>query len=269
VATAANRDLPHQLAGEPAGESTGVRSIQRALDILSLLTADRPALVIRDIVEATGLARTTVVRIVQTLEQNGLLWATPTDYVAGPGLLRWAHLAQRSWELSLEAQRAMRDLADQCGETVNLFVARGISRVCVARQEGPKPLRHVIHIGEEQPLWGGASSKILLRDASDDLLNRVADSSPFGSDHAKHLRESADEAAGRGHAVSRSEHDVGLSAVAVPVTDGTGAVVASLSLSGPTVRIPDERVPEFAAELAKVAQLIGERGFHQPHTATA
>ena len=55
----------------------GVRSVRRALDILSLLTEDQPTVPLRDMVEATGLPKTTVVRLVQTLEQYGLLWATP------------------------------------------------------------------------------------------------------------------------------------------------------------------------------------------------
>ena len=62
-----------------------MRSVQRALDILSLLTEDRPSVTVREIVEATSLAKTTVIRLVQTLEQSGLLWATPSGYMAGPG----------------------------------------------------------------------------------------------------------------------------------------------------------------------------------------
>ena len=153
-----------------AEESEGVRSIRRALDILSLLTDDTPVISIRDIVEATGLPKTTVMRLVQTLEHSGLLWATPGGYMAGPGLWRWAHLARRSWELPPETQAMMRDLAARQRETVNLYVLRDIYRVCVAQQESPQPLRHVVHIGDELPLWAGASSKVLLRDAPDRLL---------------------------------------------------------------------------------------------------
>ena len=142
-----------------------MRSVQRALDILSLLTEDQPSVSIRDIVEATGLAKTTVIRLVQTLEQSGLLWATASGYMAGPGLWRWAHLARRSWELPPETQRMMRDLAARQRETVNVYVARDIYRVCIAQQESPQPLRHVVHVGDELPLWAGASSKVLLRDA--------------------------------------------------------------------------------------------------------
>jgi len=243
----------------------GVRSVQRALEIIGLLSDDRPAITVRDVVAHTGLARTTVVRLMQTLVQHGLLWPNASEYVAGPGLLRWSHLAQRSWELPPETRKAMRDLADRHGETVNLFVARGVHRVCVAQEESPRPLRHVVHVGDEQPLWGGASSKVLLRDAPDALLERVAAGSPFGSGHARRLREWADEVAHRGYAISHSEHDVGLSAVAVPVTDGA-TVVASLSMSGPTQRFAPERVAEFAQELGRAARRISERGFHHPLT---
>ena len=107
-------------AATDSAEAQGVRSIRRALDILSLLTEDRPAVSIRDIVEATGLAKTTVIRLVQTLERSGLLWATPGGYMAGPGLWRWAYLARRSWELPPETTQMMRDLAARQRETVNL-----------------------------------------------------------------------------------------------------------------------------------------------------
>ena len=130
--------------GTMAEESQGVRSIRRALDILSLLTDDTPSVSVRDIVEATGLPKTTVLRLVQTLEHSGLLWATAGGYMAGPGLWRWAYLARRSWQLPPETQAMMRELGARHGETVNLYVLRDISRVCVAQQESPRPLRHVV-----------------------------------------------------------------------------------------------------------------------------
>jgi len=108
--------------GEETSDVQGVRSIQRALDVLSLLSEERPLIAIRDIVAATGLAKTTVIRIVQTLEQSGLLWATGSGYMAGPGLWRWAHLAKRGWELPPETQRLMRELAAGERETVNVYV---------------------------------------------------------------------------------------------------------------------------------------------------
>ena len=245
-------------------DTQGVRSIQRALDILSLLSEEQPLIAVRDIVNATGLAKTTVIRIVQTLEQSGLLWATPSGYMAGPGLWRWAHLARRSWELPPETQRLMRELAARERETVNVYVARDIVRVCIAQQESPQPLRHVVRVGDELPMWAGASAKVLLRAASPALLERIARSSPFGDDHVRRIREWIEEATQQGYAVSHGEREAGLSAVAVPLTGRSGTVVAALTLSGPTVRFTDERVADFADALLAAAKQMNERGFDHP-----
>ncbi|WP_328885397.1 IclR family transcriptional regulator [Streptomyces sp. NBC_00316] len=242
----------------------GVRSVRRALDILSLLTEDQPVVSLRTIVEATGLAKTTVVRLVQTLEQYGLLWSTEAGYTAGPGLWRWAHLAHGSWELPPETRKLLRELADRRGETANVMIRRDIHRVCVAQQESPQPLRHVVRVGDELPLWAGASSKVLLSGAGDGLLQRIALASPHGRPHAERLREWADEAAARGYAVSHGERDIGLTAVAVPITTTSGVVVAALSLSGPTARIPQSAVEDFAQDLLQVAAQIMTQGFDHP-----
>jgi len=251
-------------AGEETADSQGVRSIQRALDILSLLSEDRPLVAVRDIVAATGLAKTTVIRIVQTLEQSGLLWATNSGYMAGPGLWRWAHLARRSWELPPETQRMMRELAARERETVNVYVARDIVRVCIAQQESPQPLRHVVHVGDELPMWAGASAKVLLRHASPALLARIARSSPYGEQHVRRMQEWIDEAAHQGFAVSHGEREEGLTAVAVPVLGRSGAVVAALTLSGPTMRFTEERINTFVKDLTEVANRMAERGFDHP-----
>jgi DNA-binding IclR family transcriptional regulator len=261
VPSATSRKTP---AGEETSDGQGVRSIQRALDILSLLSDDRPLIAIRDIVAATGLAKTTVIRIVQTLEQSGLLWATSAGYMAGPGLWRWAHLARRGWELPPETQRLMRELAARERETVNVYVARDIVRVCIAQQESPQPLRHVVHVGDELPMWAGASAKVLLRNASPALLERVARSSPYGEGHVRRLREWIDEATHRGYAVSHGEREAGLSAVAVPVLGRSGTVVAALTLSGPTVRFTEDRVGAFTGALLAAAARMSERGFDHP-----
>src|SRR6266542_6188048 len=116
---------------------------------------------------------------------------------AVPRLWRWATLARRSWELPPETQRMMRDLADRRRETVNVYVARDIVRVCIAQHESPQPLRHVVHVGDELPMWAGASAKVLLRNASPPLLERVARSSPYGEGHVRRLREWIDEATHR------------------------------------------------------------------------
>lgn len=242
----------------------GVRSVQRAVEIMSLLTEQRPAITIREIVEATGLPKTTVLRLVQTLDHNGLLSPTSTGYMAGPGLWRWAHLAKTSWEPPAETRELMRNLVERQRETVNIYVRHRISRVCVAQEESPMPLRHVVQVGDELPLWAGATSKVLLRDAPASLIDRVAEASPSGIDQSEKLREWITEAREAGFAVSHGEREVGLSAIAVPVEDKSGDVVAALSFSGPTSRFTDERLDDLAADLMDAAATLTDRGFDHP-----
>lgn len=244
--------------------SGGVRSVQRAVEIMSLLSEQRPAITIREIVDATGLPKTTVLRIVQTLDHSGLLSATTTGYMAGPGLWRWAHLAKSSWEAPAETRALMRELVDQQRETVNIYVLHHVSRVCVAQEESPMPLRHVVRVGDELPLWAGASSKVLLHNASENLLERVAAASPSGAEHLDTLRTWIADASRQGFAVSQGEREVGLSAIAVPVSDSAGNVVAALTFSGPSSRFTDIRVDELTADLKSAANKLSERGFDHP-----
>lgn len=243
---------------------TGVRSVQRAFDILALLTEERRTLTVREVVDETGLAKTTALRLLQTLEQMGLLWATSNGYTAGPALWRWAHLARSAWELPPETLQLMRELAARQRETVNLYVAKGIHRVCIAQQESPQSLRHVVRVGDELPLWGGASAKILLRDAPAALLSKIAASSPYGKGHVDTMREWVAEAERDGYAVSHGEREPGTSAVALPVTSGAGTIIAALTLSGPTVRFTDDKIDGFVADLREAVKRMTDRGFDHP-----
>jgi DNA-binding IclR family transcriptional regulator len=254
-------------AGEtahPKGDQGGVRSVQRAVEILGLLSEDRPTVTVAEIVAETGLAKTTVVRMIHTLEQNGLVWSTSRGITAGPGLWRWAYLARRGWDLPEEFRQLMRGLSARTTETVNLYVTRDLQRVCIAQQQSTQTLRHVVHVGDQLPLWAGASSKVLLRDAAPSQLERVASMSPRGAEMLERLREGIDRARETGYAVSHGEREVGVSAVAVPVLTRAGKVGSSLTLSGPTARFTDDRIETFVAELQEVSAQMTRRGFTHP-----
>jgi DNA-binding IclR family transcriptional regulator len=238
----------------------GVRSVQRALEILNLLSEERPQISIRDIVEDTGLAKTTVIRLAQTLVQAGLLWDTESGYMAGPGLWRWSHLARHAWELPPEFRRMMKDMAHEHQETVNLYVRRDIHRLCIAQVESPRALRHVVNLGDEFPLWAGASAKVLLADAPEALLVRVIAGAPPDRRDLTALCDELAKVRDAGFAVSHGEREAGVSAVAVPVHDDGGRVVAALSMSGATARFTDNRVGEFCAALSNAASAMSGRG---------
>ncbi|MET8964657.1 IclR family transcriptional regulator [Streptomyces sp. NPDC004074] len=236
-------------------ERVGMRTVQRAIDILQLFDEGRPALSIREIATASGLPKTTVLRLLGTLRLNGLLWLDERGrHLAGPALLRWSRLAEQAWRLPPAAGVILRELAAEHGETVHLHVRRDIRRICIAQEEGPQSLRQVVRIGDELPLWAGGVSRALLLDAPEALLRRVAGTSPCGSAHLETLHARIEEARALGYATSHGEYEEGLSAVAVPVRGRDGAPAAALSFGGPSTRFTEERVRRFADGLRAAAR---------------
>lgn len=255
---------------EGNGDHT-VRSVTRALDIMAMFTdgANRVRS-IGEIVEATGLAKTTVIRLLATLENYGLLSATTRGYVPGPGLWRWGFTIHQAWELPDRARHAMRDLVAANEETVNLYIRRADTRICVAQEESPLPLRHVVRIGDQLPLSRGASSKALLSSTDADTIRAlVTGPGPESDDVAlEQFITEVHQCARDGFAQSHGEREAGLSAVAVPIKSASGTVTAALSFSGPTARFPQERVPDLAARLTKAASTFASLGFDHPLRST-
>ncbi|MFC7327067.1 IclR family transcriptional regulator [Marinactinospora rubrisoli] len=247
--------------GTTGEQDSGVRSVLRALDLLALFDERHQHRAVRELTEHSGLAKSTVLRLVGTLEQRGLLWTRPDGRIGiGPGLLRWAALARTTWRIPEEVRQVMRELVAETAETVNLYVRSDIGRVCVAQEEGPQNLRHVLNVGDELPLWAGAAGRVLLLGADDALLRRVAVASPQGAHHAETLRERVAEVRRDGYAVSHGERETGVSGVAAPVTGPGGTVVAAVALGGPTARFTSAAVTEFAAAVSRAAARVSDIG---------
>lgn len=214
-----------------AEDDGAVRSVLRAFDLLTLFTDRRRTWTVKDLTAASGLAKTTVLRLVATCEQRGLLWTRPDGRVTvGPGMLRWAQLANTAWQLPEPVRQVLRELADDYGETVNLYVRSTAMLVCVAQQEGSRAIRHVGHVGDELPLGCGAAGQVLA-------------------------------CAAEGPAVSHGEPEPGASSVAVPVLDADGRLLAALAVTGPTTRFTAEAVAEFGAGVTEASRRISRIGF--------
>lgn len=239
----------------------GIRSVQRALELLSLFDERRLTWTISGMARASGLPKTTVVRLVGTLVDNGMLWTRPDAQVTvGAGLLRWARLAGTGWNVPEPARIAMTEVTLTCGEAVNVYVRQGTTRLCVAAFDGPRNPRYVIEVGTELPLWAGCASKVLLSEAPADVLQAAAARSPHGSDFVQVLNEQAEKARTLGFAVSHGEREPGISGVAAPIRDAEGSIVAAVAIGGPTTRFTDEKVDEFATAVTALAKRCTELG---------
>jgi DNA-binding IclR family transcriptional regulator len=215
-----------------ADEDGSVRSVLRAFDLLALFTEHRRTWAVKDLTTASGLAKTTVLRLVATCEQRGLLWTRPDGRITvGPGMLRWAQLANTAWQLPEPVRQVLRDLARECRETVNVYVRSTSVLVCVAQQEGPLAIRHVGRVGDELPLGFGAAGRVL--------------DGTVGAESAT---------------VGHGEPEAGASSVATPVHDGDGRLLAALAITGPSSRFGSGEVAAFTEALTAASARISQIG---------
>jgi DNA-binding IclR family transcriptional regulator len=245
----------------------GVRSVHRALDLLERFDDERPSWTLAELTQASGLPKTTVLRLVTTLEQRGLVVATgPGRYAIGPGFLRWTRLSSASMEVPPTVRAAMAKLAAETGETANLYIRVGRTRVCLAQSPGTLSVRHTIPVGVALPLWGGAASQVLLSDppllnSDRSVVDDVAAESPYGSGFADQLRAAAARVVERGFAVTHGERELGASGVSSPVRRSDGRVVAAIGIGGPTTRFNDERLPGYVSAVRRCADTISNSGW--------
>jgi DNA-binding IclR family transcriptional regulator len=249
--------------GETGTASTrvdgGVRSIARAVEVLELFDGTHPIRQLRELVTLTGLPKTTVVRLLSTLESLGLIVDRgDSSYGPGPGFLRWVKLAESLWEVGAEARRIMSGLVDTCGETVNIYIRQDLNRLAIAQVEGTATVRSVVEVGVAYPLATGAAAKILLGGAPEEVLRElVAHRSDLELEPLRREVASIREA---GYAVTHGERELGASAVAAPIVAEDGRVIAALSASGPTSRFTADRVGSYVDAVTAAAREISTAG---------
>ncbi|MGW5642803.1 IclR family transcriptional regulator [Saccharopolyspora sp. NPDC003752] len=237
----------------------GVRSIARAVEVLELFDVAHPIRQLRELVALTGLPKTTVVRLLATLESLGLIVDRgDSSYGPGPGFLRWVKLADSLWEVGAEARQIMSGLIDDCGETVNVYIRQGLNRIAIAQVEGTATVRSVVEVGVPYPLATGAAAKILLGGVPEEVLrDLVAQRSDL---QLKPLRREVASIREAGYAVTHGERELGASAVAAPIVAADGRVIAALSMSGPTSRFTADRVGRYVDAVTAAAREISNAG---------
>ena len=249
-------------AGE--GGNGGVQSVDRALTILEVLARVGEAGV-TDIATELGVHKSTAFRLVTTLESHRLVEQTADrgKYRLGVGVLRLAGATTARLDLVQEARPVSRQLAADTGETVNIAVLSESSALYLDQVAGSSALQPHNWVGQHIPLHATSNGKVLLSGlddaALDEVLGGLSRSTAMTITRKSQLREEVKLVREQGYAVAVDELEVGLTAVAAPIRNAHGDVIASMSVSGPTFRLPTERVEEVLPMLVEAALEVSHR----------
>ena len=221
-----------------------MQSADRALAILAAFDDSRPELGVSELAGELGLHKSTVSRLLATLEARGLVRRVGDRFLPGPELARLGGLAIRGLALTQLVREPLARLAEQTGEAVNLAVRHGELALNV-HQVGTG---HLVGVrdwtGRSLPLHCTANGKVLLAFGDGGLPRELPELTEWTITDPADLQEDIERVRARGYALAVEELEIGLHAVAAPVFDGLGACVAAVSVSGPSFRLPEERLHE-------------------------
>lgn len=247
------------------GDGAAVQSVDRALTILKLLARDGE-LGVSELAASLGVHRSTAFRLVATLESHDLVEQDSDRgrYRLGVGLVRLAGATSARLDLVRESRAVTPALARAVGETVNVAVLAGREALYVDQVAGPSALQLHNWVGQRIPLHATSNGKVLLAHAPAELCEEVlaADLPGLAArtvTDPRRLRAELAEVRRRGYATAVDELEDGLSAVAAPVRGADGSVIASVSASGPTFRMPETAITAVAEQVMAAAAEISAR----------
>lgn len=244
-----------------ASPPRGSRAIDRAAALLvAVVEADAPP-ALGELAEREALPRSTTARLAAALERRGLVQREADGRLRpGPVLVAYASRGASDADLAALAEPALQRLAESSGETSNLVVPRLDGAACVAQVDGRFLLGGANWVGRRVPHHASAAGKPFLAwgvvPVPEGRLARLA---PRTITSRAALARELERVRERGWAAAVDELEAGLAAVGAPVHAAGGAVVAALTLSGPTVRIGDDRLEELGALVAREASDLSAR----------
>ncbi|AHD04610.1 IclR family transcriptional regulator [Paenibacillus larvae] len=236
-----------------------VRSVERALDIL-LCFRDSSELTLTEISNQAGLHKSTVHRLLASLEGKGFLLRDSSGDKYRLGFSVWelsANLSQGD-DISMLLLPEMEWLRDQVGETISIYVRDGKERVRIQAVQSKHAIRRVAPVGARMPLYVGASSKVLVAFGDEALQVELAHDarSSVGLDPTAFLKQLA-ETREQGFATSMEEREPGAAALSAPILNRSGKLVAALAISGPISRLTPEQMQAYAPLLLESSGRMG------------
>jgi IclR family acetate operon transcriptional repressor len=250
---------------DPAKRDGSVQSVHRAVSILQVL-ALRGAAGVTEIAADVGVHKSTVFRLLATLESRGLVEqdAERGRYRLGYGVVQLAAGATKLDDLSLLSRPVCSRLAETVRETVNVAVHDGRAVISIDQVFGSASIRTVNWVGQRTPMHATSAGKVFMAhmppEQLDELLAEGLEAyTPQTVVDPTQLKKELELVLERGYACTMEEQEIGLAAVGAPIRTLDGHVIAAVTASGPTFRINDETLPDIAKHVLAAAGEISQR----------
>ena len=250
-----------------AKSTTSIQVIDRLAQLLDAIAMYDDPVSLKTLAAQTELHPSTAFRILGSMCEHGLVERSAGgQYRLGVKLLQLGSRVQGQLDLREEARPIMEWLRDEIGETVNLIMREGDQVIYVERARPNRMMRVEQMIGGHAPLHVTAVGKLFLADggaeACLDYAERTAlkPCTPHSITDPSKLWRSVKNALKQGYAVDDQEAELGVGCIGVPIRDGSGRVIAGISVSAPIERRKLEWVSIIMKAGARVSAHMGYHG---------
>lgn len=242
-----------------------INSIIRAIDILNLYKNNQTYYGITEMGIILGLPKTTVFRIVKTLEKKGWLIKNEITnlYRLGFEALDIASSVTRNYGNRDIILEEMKKIAEEFNENVVLHMFDDYSSRCIEKIETENVIKITADVGKKAPLSVGATGKTVLAYQKPEIINHVINLGLIKYTEntitdSKLLREDLAEIKRLGYSISFGEIDVGVTAISVPILFNEEFLYA-LSIIAPTPRIIIKGIEEIKSKLLNYSRKISDK----------
>lgn len=240
---AVKRDSAHEASNKKVStknpDRNKVAAVDRAIEILLAFRPGEDKLSLAQLAERTGMYKSTILRLLQTLERRNFIVRLAADgsYRLGPALFHLGMIYQRSFRLEDIVMPQLAVLTEATDESASFFVSDGASRSCLFRVEPKQAVRHHVEVGETLPINRGATGKVLM----------------LFSDGAEAVKP---ESFKQLPIIAIGDGTLDISVIAGPVFGIDGKLIGAISVSGPTIRFGPKARQSISISLMNVLRTL-------------
>lgn len=243
---------------------SGAKSFYKMARVLDCFTRSRKHLSVSDIMDLTGLPRTTIHRIVASLREIGMIDQDNRrgDYRLGLKMFYYGSAVIANLDLNRHAHPHVLQLHQITGEIVHLHMFDGSQMVCIEREEMGAERNTTLTTIEAAPIHTTSVGKAFLAFQEENLIDRIITEEGLEK-RTENTLSTVDELkadlariVARGYARDDEENEIGVRCVGAPIRDSRGRVFASISVSGPAGRLPESRQDALAPAVIETATRI-------------
>lgn len=254
----------------PDANGVTVQALDRGLQLLGILAKDGKV-TLTELAMRVGMPPSTAHRLLVTLQKRGFAeFADATqEWMIGVEAFRVGSAYIQRTSLVEAGREVMRRLMEETGETANLAIADNGEVVFISQVETPNPIRAFFSAGTRGAMHASGIGKALLAEMTRDKVEKVLQRKGLEEFTGKTLTSpealfaDLEATRQRGWSFDDEERHTGMRCVAAPIHNAYGEAIAGISISGPTVRLPDDAIAELGPKLrraaAEVTELLGGR----------